>query len=232
MPQLLKVDVDNGFSKLASWHLHEFMKQYVWKITTGMVFFIPFDLNVHHSVYDPRAKFLNWLQDFEIYIIIQLIKGILCMHAERFQKLENVYVIYPPPVVADTESLSHFNILNCKNSGGDDYTNVILEWLWVAEGGYSIGYVVLITSRAVLQADSYQGVVPTNIEKETVTNPGLPYNFSSRPVIHYINIFNIAKTNTNHCGNVDSERLDERSLGWYKETWGFQFVKYRVNEIC
>ena len=51
--------------------------------------------------------------------------------------------------------------------------------------GYSIGYIVLIMSRAILQAGSHQGVVPTNIEKETVTNPTLPYNFSSRPVIYY-----------------------------------------------
>ena len=45
----------------------------------------------------------------------------------------------------------------------------------------------LIISKAMLQAGLYQGMVPTNIRKETVTNSTLPYNFSSRPVIHYTN---------------------------------------------
>src|SRR5207248_10388623 len=59
MPQLLKMDVNDGFSKLTSRHLHEFVRQYVQKITTGMVFFIPFSLNVHHPIHNPCTKFLD-----------------------------------------------------------------------------------------------------------------------------------------------------------------------------
>ena len=151
--QLLKVDVDDGFSKLANRHLHEFVRQYMWKITTGMAFFVPFDLNVRHPLHDPRAKFPDRMQDFAVRIMIQPVKRMSCMHSERFQKLENVCVIYLPPIVANNESLRHFDVLN------------------------------------------------------------------------------ISKTNTNHCGNVDSERRDERSLSRYEETGSLQFAKYRVDEI-
>ena len=57
-------------------------------------------------------------------------------------------------------------------------------------------------SRAMLQAGSYQGAVPTNIEKEAVTNPTLPYNFSSRPMIHYIRDFsNFSNNVIQECEN-------------------------------
>ena len=116
------------------------MRQYARKIATGMVFFVPFGLNVCHPIHDPRARLPDRLQDFAVRIMIQPVKRMSRIHAERFQKLENVRVIYLPPVVANNESLMHFDILK------------------------------------------------------------------------------ILKTNTNHCGNVDGERLDECGLARYEET--------------
>ena len=153
MPQLLKMDVDDDFSKLADRYLDEFVRQYVRKIAIGMIFFVPFGLNVRHTIHDPRAKFPDRLQDFTMCIIIQPVKHISRMHAERFQKLENVRVICPSSIVVNNESSRDFDVLN------------------------------------------------------------------------------ISKTNINHCGNVDDERLDKRDLGRYEETGSLQFAEYRINEI-
>ena len=64
----------------------------------------------------------------------------------------------------------------------------------------------MIMSRAMLQAGSYQGAILTNIEKETVMNPTLPYNFSSRPMIHYSPLtLSLSKT-------TDLETLDSNDF--------------------
>src|SRR5947207_15340628 len=79
MPQLLKVHIDDSFSKLTGRHLHKFMRRYVWKITTSMIFFVPFSLNARYSIYDPYAKFSNRVQNFAVCIMIQSIKCMSCI---------------------------------------------------------------------------------------------------------------------------------------------------------
>src|SRR5437762_4490237 len=99
MPQLSKVHVDDGLSEVASQHLDEFMRQYVWKIVVGAVLWVPFGLNVYNPIHNSHPKFPNRLKNLPSHIIIQLIKRMLSIHAKALQKLLHRCIIDTPPSV-------------------------------------------------------------------------------------------------------------------------------------